>query len=88
MCIAKKDIEKLKRLGFAFDEETVWQEWHGGWSGTIDPIGKFSIGDECMGLYVEGPNKREMVKNAFERATHYQPQLQPCHDPDCKMHGE
>ena len=80
---------KLAKLGFAYDEtvtgrDPVWGEWQG----TIDPIGKMSIGSECRGVVVSGSTRREMDALAELEAETLSKFLQPCTDPECDMHRE
>lgn len=85
---SKAVAAKLAKLGFEYDESVTGRHpiW-GVWTGTIDPIGKTSIGGECTGLTVAGDTRAEMDANALERAAENHPYLHPCVDPDCDMHN-
>jgi len=85
---SKITATKLAKLGFAYDEDVTGRNpvW-GDWNGTIDPIGKMSIGDECKGLVVWGSTRAAMDANALERAAEVAPFLRPCTDPHCDMHS-
>jgi len=83
---SKATAKKLASLGFKYDEDVTCRTYY--WSGTIDPIGKMSIGGECAGLAVSGNTRAEMDAEAIERAQEMSHMLTPCNDPECDMHWE
>ena len=82
---SKAVTQKLAALGFAYDETVTLRTHY--WSGTIDPIGRFSIDGECRGVAVSGNTRAEMDAEALSEAAAMARHLRPCTDPDCEMHA-
>ena len=81
--------KKLANLGFSYDESVTGKHpvW-GGWSGTIDPVGKKSLNGECRGICVSGATRAEMDADALQEAAAWKDRLKDCADSTCDMHGE
>ena len=87
--MTNKRIEQaLAKHGFAYDESVTGRDgtW-GYWSGTIDPIGPYSIGGECRGICVYGNTRAEMDAEALAEAEVAHDHLEACTDPACEFHN-
>lgn len=87
--ISKAQAERrLRDLGFKFDWSVTDKSTYG-WNGTIDAIGKTSIGGDCRGIVVAGDTASEMYAEAIREAETASKWLEPCPDPDnCDLHSD
>lgn len=79
--------KRLAALGYEIDWSVSGPNPEGGWSGTIDAIGRGQIDGDCRGEVVFGDNASDWYKNAIAAAKGYYPPEQ-CTDPNCDFHSD
>lgn len=78
---------KLAALGYEVDWSCSGPHPEGGWSGTIDAIGRNCIDGDCRGEVVFGEGAADWYRNAVEAAKGYH-RPTPCTKPvgECEFH--
>ena len=89
MAISKSEAERrLASMGFEIDWTVSGPSPEGGWSGTIDAIGRTSIDGDCFGPVIHGDNASDWYASAIAEAEGHKGHLFPCTNPDCDLHAD
>lgn len=79
--------KRLAALGYVIDWSVTGPHPEGGWSGTIDAIGRGQIDGDCRGELVFGESAADWYANAIRAAESHHPPTQ-CADPNCDFHAD